>query len=224
MSSWGPAVQSPELSRLHAVLCALVSRWPENAFAGSARLPLQADAQGRRRSIILAALTASRRANSTALRASAAGNGAGSYWAGVLNRSSWNSWRAAYRPSSPAVASRLRASACSPPARWPTRAPVMASHALIPAVTALPAATSHLQASRLSTARFEPRLRSGPVGPGVTWGDGVADVTAWGHRSPPRRSSSCDPTSTMASRRTARQNSRPSLAFGPALRRSSSRS
>jgi len=38
------------------------------------------------------------------------------------------------------------------PARWPTRAPVMASHALIPAVTALPAATSHREASRLSTA------------------------------------------------------------------------
>ena len=32
------------------------------------------------------------------------------------------------------------------------RAPVMASHALIPAVTALPAATSQRPASRLSTA------------------------------------------------------------------------
>jgi len=77
------------------------------------------------------ALTASRRANSTAFRASAAASGAGSHWAGVLNRSSWDSWRAAYRPSSAAVASRLRASTCSPATRWPTRAAVMASHALI---------------------------------------------------------------------------------------------
>jgi len=77
------------------------------------------------------ALTASRWANSTAFRASAAASGAGSHWAGVLNRSSWDSWRAAYRPSSAAVASRLRASTCSPATRWPTRAAVMASHALI---------------------------------------------------------------------------------------------
>ena len=72
--------------------------------------------------------------------------------------------------------------------------------------------------------RFEPRLRFGQVGLGITWGDGVTDATAGSHRAPPIASSNCEPTSTMASRRTARQNSRPSLAFGPALRRSSPRS
>ncbi len=71
---------------------------------------------------------------------------------------------------------------------------------------------------------FEPRLRFGQVRPGVAWGDGVTDATAWSHRVPPTRSSNCEPTSTIASRRTARQKSRPSLVCGPALRRSSSSS
>ena len=48
------------------------------------------------------------------------------------------------------------ASLCSPPARWPTRAPVRASQALIPAVTALPAATSQRRAWRFASASFQP--------------------------------------------------------------------
>ncbi len=171
----------------------------------------------------VAALTVSRRASSTAFRASAAGSGPGSYWAGVLNRSNWDSWRAAYRPSSPAVASRLRASTCSPPARWATRAPVMASHALNPGGHCASGSDIPSAGVEAFDCCFEPRLRFGQVRPGVAWGDGVTDATSWSHRVPPTRSSNCEPTSTMASRRTARQKSRPSLVFGPALRRSSSR-
>jgi hypothetical protein len=72
--------------------------------------------------------------------------------------------------------------------------------------------------------RFEPCLRFGQVGPGVTLGDGVKAARAWSHREPPMRFSNCEPTSTRASRRTARQDSRPPLVFGPASRRSSPRS
>src|ERR1019366_6311224 len=64
---------------------------------------------------------------------------------------------------------------------------------------------------------FEPRLRFGQVGTGVPWGGGVTAARGWSHRDPPVRSSNCEPTSAMASLRAARQNSRPSLLFDPAL-------
>src|ERR1022692_1586049 len=96
------------------------------------------------------ARSARRAASSTALRASVAAIGAGSYWAGALNRSSCASWRAACRPSSPAVASSPTASSCPPPDRCPSSAPQIASQALMPAVPALPSATSQRSAARLS--------------------------------------------------------------------------
>lgn len=46
--------------------------------------------------------------------------------------------------------SNLTASSGPPPERWPSSAPQIASHALMPAVTALPAATSQRSAARLS--------------------------------------------------------------------------